>query len=145
MNTNLKPAPQLNPMRLSASSNLCVRLIAVFAMLVALLHYPLQATADEADVVDVQIAKAGGGKFRIDVTVKHADTGWDHYANKWEVVDEAGNVLGTRVLAHPHVNEQPFTRSLTVKIPESITTVIIRAGDSVHELGGAEQRITVPH
>lgn len=102
-------------------------------------------TAGEADVVDVKIIKTGRDKFRIDASVKHADTGWDHYANKFEVLDTDGNILGTRVLHHPHVNEQPFTRSLTLDIPKSITRVVIRAGDSVHEEGGVEQTIDVPH
>ena len=80
----------------------CVVLIA--AMLLAL----GPAVAGEADVVDVKISKQGG-TFNFDVTVKHADTGWKHYANKWEVVAPDGTVLGKRVLFHPHVEEQPFT------------------------------------
>ena len=106
---------------------------------------PSISTADEADVVDVKIFKTGRDKFRIDATVKHADTGWDHYSNKFEVLDTEGNLLGTRVLHHPHVNEQPFTRSVTLEIPKSVTSVVVRAGDSVHELGGAEITIAVPH
>jgi len=102
-------------------------------------------TAGEADVVDVAIKKSGDGQFRIDATVKHDDTGWDHYANRWDVVAPDGTVLGSRILAHPHENEQPFTRSLTLAIPANIASVTIRANDSVHELGGAEFTIDVPH
>ena len=43
------------------------------------------------------------------VTVQHADTGWDHYADAWEVLAPDGTVLGTRTLLHPHTDEQPFT------------------------------------
>ena len=106
---------------------------------------PALSSADEADVVDVKIVKTGEENFRIDATVKHADTGWDHYSNKFEVLDGDGNLLGTRVLHHPHVNEQPFTRSLTLEIPQAVTEVVVRAGDSVHETGGAEITIAVPH
>ena len=47
--------------------------------------------------------------------------------------------LATRVLRHPHVNEQPFTRQLAgVEIPAGLERVRIRAHDSVHADGGAE-------
>jgi len=101
--------------------------------------------AGEADVVDVVITKTSSGDFRVDTTVLHDDNGWDHYADRWDVVAPDGTVLGSRVLAHPHDNEQPFTRSLTLSIPTNIKTVIIRANDSVHELGGKEMQVTVPH
>lgn len=103
------------------------------------------ANAGEADVVDVVITKTPNGQFRIDTTVLHDDNGWDHYADRWDVVAPDGTVLGSRVLAHPHDNEQPFTRSLTLAIPADITKVTIRANDSVHELGGKEMQVTVPH
>lgn len=48
------------------------------------------------------------------VTLAHPDTGWDHYADGWRIETEDGTVVGTRELLHPHVEEQPFTRSLTV-------------------------------
>ncbi len=54
-------------------------------------------------------------------------------ADAWRVVDSEGEVLGTRVLAHPHENEQPFTRSLGgVTVPAGVTSVWIEAKDSVH-------------
>jgi hypothetical protein len=93
--------------------------------------------AGEADVVDVDVKKTRDNLFSFSVAVSHQDEGWDHYANKWEVVAPDGTVLGTRILHHPHVNEQPFTRSLSgVEIPDTIDTVTIRAHDSVHQYGG---------
>jgi hypothetical protein len=100
--------------------------------------------AGEADVLEARISAKGGGVYRIDTTVKHADAGWDHYANRWDVLDVDGNVLGSRVLAHPHDNEQPFTRSLTLNLPEGLNVVVIRAHDSVHGLGGATVELAVP-
>ena len=116
------------------------------ATLIVLLMLALgPAVAGEADVVDVKISKQGN-TFSFDVTVKHADTGWDHYANSWEVVAPDGTVLGKRVLFHPHVDEQPFTRSLSnVRIPADVKQVIVRAGDSKHEFGGKEMTVDVPH
>ena len=103
------------------------------------------AISGEADVVGVKIIKEGTGSYRFDVTVRHADEGWNHYADAWEVVGPDGTVLGTRKLAHPHENEQPFTRSLQgVRIPEGVSEVTVRAHDSVHKLGGAEMKVQVP-
>ena len=101
------------------------------------------AAAGEADVLKVESWRTGGTEYRFAVTVQHGDTGWDHYADRWEVVSPDGEVLATRVLAHPHEQEQPFTRSLSgVVLPASLTEVVVRAHDSVHGFGGAE--LTVP-
>jgi hypothetical protein len=100
--------------------------------------------AGEADVMNAKISAKGDGFFRIDVTVKHDDAGWEHYANRWDVLNLDGEILGSRVLAHPHDNEQPFTRSLTLNLPEGISVVIIRAHDSVHGLGGVTFELTIP-
>ena len=103
----------------------------------------LQAHAGEADVVAVEASQSANGTWRFDVTVAHEDEGWDHYADQWDVLAPDGTVLGERVLAHPHVTEQPFTRSLSgVVIPPEVDTVTIRARDSVHGYGGIE--MTVP-
>lgn len=89
---------------------------------------PHEATGAEAKVVGVKASPNGDGSFDFHVTVRHADTGWDHYADRWDVLGPDGKVLGTRVLYHPHVNEQPFTRSLNgVKIPAGVTAVSVRA------------------
>jgi hypothetical protein len=101
--------------------------------------------AGEADVVKVDAKKAGNNTYHFNVTVSHADTGWDHYANKWDVLASDGTVLGTRTLHHPHVDEQPFTRSLSgVKIPDRVKTVTVRAHDSVHKYGGKAISVDLP-
>lgn len=102
------------------------------------------AQAGQADVLNVAVVQQGDS-FRFDVTVTHQDTGWDHYADAWEVVGPDGKVLGVRTLFHPHVDEQPFTRSLTgVKIPAGVDRVTVRAHDKVHGWGGAEVTVDVP-
>lgn len=102
------------------------------------------AIAGEADVVDVKATQASDGTWRFDVAVLHADDGWDHFANKWTVFAPDGTMLGERILAHPHDNEQPFTRSQSgIVIPDSIKQVIVRAHDSVHEWGGKEMTVEV--
>ncbi len=113
---------------------------------------PAVAFAGTADIVDARVRcrPAPGGRpasvCQFSVTVKHGDTGWDHYANRFEIVGPGGKVLVTRVLRHPHVEEQPFTRSQgRVRIPHEIESVEIRAGDLVHGLGGATVSLKVPH
>ncbi len=104
------------------------------------------ATAGEADVIDVTVSEQSQGVYRFSVTVAHADTGWDHYADRWEVVAPDGTILGTRTLLHPHENEQPFTRSLSgVVVPPGIESVTVRAHDNVHEFGGAEMTVPLPN
>ena len=71
------------------------------------------AMAETPQTVAATATQTGGG-WRFDVTVAHPDTGWDHYADGWAVEDAAGNALGLRVLVHPHVTEQPFTRGMTI-------------------------------
>ncbi len=95
---------------------------------------------------EVVIEKAAftktGSHWRVSVTLRHADTGWDHYADQWRLVDGQGRVLATRVLYHPHVDEQPFTRSQNeVVLPAGLSTVFIEARDTVH--GWAKERLTV--
>lgn len=106
------------------------------AALIALV--PSTTLAGEADVIDASATRSSSGQWTISATIRHADTGWDHYANGFEVVGPDGTVIGTRTLYHPHVDEQPFTRSHTLAIPRDITQVTIRATDSVHGTGGAE-------
>ncbi len=103
------------------------------------------ATAGEADVVKVGVAAEGGGAYRFRVTVRHNDEGWKHYADAWEVIGKDGTIYATRVLAHPHEDEQPFTRNKSgIQIPDGITTVIIRAHDKVHAYGGKTIEVKLP-
>lgn len=121
------------------------RTVLAAALAVGVVFGASAASAGEVDVVDVKATRTGANTYSFDVTLKHADTGWKHYANKWEIVGPGGKVLGTRVLYHPHVNEQPFTRSLSgVKIDASISEVEVRAYDSQHGAGGKTFKVTLP-
>jgi len=106
---------------------------------------PESAIAGMADVVDVRAERQPDGSYSFSVSVRHDDTGWDHYADAWEIVGPDGTVLGTRVLLHPHENEQPFTRSLGgVAIPDDVRAVIVRAHDKVHGHGGITVEVELP-
>lgn len=103
------------------------------------------AIAGEVEVVAAKASPAGKGSFRFEVTLRHADAGWSHYADNWEILTMEGELLGRRVLLHPHDNEQPFTRSLGgVKIPANISRVRVRGHDKVHKYGGKELVIDLP-
>ena len=86
-----------------------------------------------------------GGSYTFSVTVAHADSGWKHYADKFEVLAADGTVLETRILYDPHVDEQPFTRGLgNVQIPAGIAQVIVRASDNVHKAGKVTLTVKLP-
>lgn len=100
------------------------------------------ADAGEVKILAADLHSTGDNRWSVNVTLHHDDTGWDHYADNWRVVDGAGKMLGERVLHHPHVEEQPFTRGLGgVVVPEGTTTVYIEAHDNVH--GWAPKRLEV--
>ena len=99
------------------------------AMILALTLAAGTALASPSDILKVVFSKGSGGSWSVDVTIRHADTGWVHYTNVWVVETMDGKELGRRVLFHPHEDEQPFTRSDTVKIPAGVTNVRVRAGD----------------
>jgi len=100
------------------------------------------ATADEVKILAADFRNTDANHWSVSVTLRHADTGWDHYADNWRIVDGERQILGDRVLFHPHVDEQPFTRSLgNVTVPAGITTVYIEAHDKVH--GWTGNRLTV--
>jgi len=102
------------------------------------------ALAKDAHVVGAKAVQTGAGMWRFDVTVKSNDTGWKKYADRWDVLDQSGKVLGTRILHHPHETEQPFTRSLSgVRIPKGVTKVTIRARDKVKGYGGRTVTLTL--
>lgn len=126
--------------------------LVVTAVLLSVGSVSAQATQEEeqfnpdlkyAQVRQVELRESSDRVYHVSVTLRHADSGWDHYADLWEVVDDAtGEVLGERRLAHPHTNEQPFTRSLSrVEIPEGVEVIRIRAKCNQHGYEGKQVRI----
>ena len=97
-----------------------------------------------ADVMYVRAVQGQDGSWTFHVTVQHPDTGWEDYADGWDVVLPDGTVVKpdqaspfTRLLLHPHENEQPFTRSQSgIVIPPEVTEVHVRAHDLVDGFGG---------
>lgn len=105
---------------------------------------PVDSAAGCADVVAVEMT-ALDSSYQVSATVSSPDTGWDKYADAWVVRSLDGEVFGTRELTHPHVAEQPFTRSLGgLELPEGVETVEVAARDSVEGFCGETVAIPVP-
>lgn len=99
--------------------------------------------AGEVSIVGVKVECSGHCIFS--VTLEHGDEGWNHFADKWDVLTLDGKLLKSRVLHHPHENEQPFTRSLSgVMIPQGASQVKIRAHDSKHGYSKQEFIVDLP-
>lgn len=102
--------------------------------------------AADADVEFVRAVLNSDGTWTFHVTLRHPDTGWDDYTDGWDVLLPDGTILKksesdpfTRLLLHPHENEQPFTRSQSgLVIPEGINLITVRAHDLLHGFGGNE-------
>jgi hypothetical protein len=102
------------------------------------------ATSECAHVIDVVVAESGD-TYSFAVTVASDETGWDKYADGWELRAPDGEVLGFHELLHPHVEEQPFTRSLGgVAVPAGVMVVTVAAKDSVLGYCGETFDITLP-
>ena len=121
-----------------------MKLLLACFMCVSLTLTSTPLSAGEADVIDVKVVKVDADVYRFSVTVRHKDEGWEHYVDRWDILDMQGNMLGSRTIMHPHDNEQPFTRSMTLSLPLHVEKVRIRAHDTVHGYGGAEMQVALP-
>ena len=118
------------------------RSLSTVAVLIGLMA-PGIVSGGEVEIVNVEVVCSSSCTFS--VTLKHGDEGWDHYANQWDVMLMDGTLLKSRVLYHPHVDEQPFTRSLSgVRIPAGTSRVKIRAKDLKHGYSSKEFSVQIP-
>ena len=119
-----------------------------------------EEVVEEADPKTVQVAKEPGdanvtevfareepdGTWTFHVSVTHKDVNWYDYSDGWDVVLPDGSVIKpdpfsmfTRALRHPHVDEQPFTRTQKgINLPEGVDKVTVRAHDKKNGWGGEE-------
>jgi len=101
--------------------------------------------ASETIVKNVEVNKVSTDTYRFSVTLAHPDKSWDHYANIWQVETVSGEIIAKRILLHPHINEQPFTRSLSgVVIDSDVKEVVIVAGCTVDGIHSNKFTIALP-
>ena len=102
----------------------------------ALVKQESRAAPRRADVTAVQV-RGRPGAYEFDVAIQSPDTGCQQYADWWEVVGVDGKLIYRRVLAHSHVDEQPFARS-GGPVPIAADTVVwVRAHMNNGGYGGA--------
>jgi len=86
-----------------------------------------QLNLDSQAIVTNVIATGSDNNYTFQVTISSPDLGCDQYADWWEVFTPDSNLVYRRILAHSHVNEQPFTRSGGAVPIEADAEVYIRA------------------
>lgn len=86
-------------------------------------------SSGETDELSVRAVRVAPHVWHFDITVRHLDRGWEHYAGTWEVVTPEGRVLEQRILGHgADESERPFTRTLAdVQVPPEVPAVMLRA------------------
>jgi len=103
-----------------------------------------QAQAGDADVTGV-VVNQRAGLYDLDVTIRSKDTGWERYADRIEARGPDGTVLGTRILEHPHDDEQPFTRDLyRLRVPAGIARITVRVHFKPTGFDGATMIVPLP-
>lgn len=126
-----------------------LRRVVLSAVAFASISSAFDRAAGDANVDFVAAIQSSSGTWTFSVKVSHADVGWDDYADGWDVVLGGDSTSGvvvkrsegeqfTRLLSHPHVNEQPFTRSQTGLSVEDGAVCTVRAHDLKDGWGGRE-------
>ncbi len=95
-----------------------------------------------ADVLDVKVSGKSEA-YRFAVKIASPDEGCQQYADWWEVLTEDGALVYRRILAHSHVDEQPFVRSGGPVEITAETVVFVRAHMSPGGYGGQAMEGTV--
>lgn len=101
------------------------------------LSVPTVVEGASATITDVEASELSPSQHNFSVTVQSPDTGCDAYANWWEVITPEGELLYRRILAHSHVDEQPFTRSGGPVAVGAADEVIVRS--HMHPTGYSTQ------
>jgi len=83
--------------------------------------------ADDQAVITGVSASGDAGSYNFSVSIASPDEGCSQYADWWEIISPDSVLIYRRVLAHSHVDEQPFTRSGGPVNIDEAKQVLIRA------------------
>lgn len=95
--------------------------------------------AGEVVVKCEKVEHFNGDMYWFYISIDHGDKGWDHYANRVELLNEKKQIFATRVFRHPHVKQRPFTRDVAVRLKKPIENFTVRGHDLVHGYGPETQ------
>ena len=96
------------------------------------------------EVLGVEAEPIDNNSWRFNVKLSSTYDSPQRYADAWRVLDDQDNELGIRILGHDHANEQPFTRSGTIQIPESTSTVFVEGRDQANGWSGQRFEFKLP-
>lgn len=96
------------------------------------------------EVLAVELTLENNDNWRFDVTLSSPYDTPERYADAWRVLDDKNKELGIRVLGHDHANEQPFTRSETIRVPRQLTTVYVEGRDQDNGWSGQRFEVEMP-
>ena len=96
------------------------------------------------EVLAVTAVQIKDNNWRFNVTLSSTYDTPERYADAWRVLDSQGNELGIRVLGHGHGNEQPFTRSGTIDVPDGSSTVFVEGRDQANGWSGQRFKFELP-
>ena len=118
-----------------------LRALSMCCLLAACATTPASSAPSDASLAHVSGVTTSGTSWS--VTIESEETGCDQYADWWEVTSADGETLHyRRILAHSHVDEQPFTRSGgPVNVGED-DEVVVRAHMHPNGYGGRAWRGT---
>lgn len=98
-----------------------------------------------ANVVGVAMSRNLDQTIDLRVTIRSADKGPEHFCDRFEILDPEGRVLHVERIAQPHVNEQPFSVSLTnLRLPEGLERVTFRARMRPDGASGTQRDVKLP-
>ena len=96
------------------------------------------------EVLAVKVTPIDDASWRFNVTLSSTYDNPERYADAWRVLDGDGEELGIRVLGHDHAGEQPFTRSHTIQIPDTLDTVFVEGRDQANGWSGQRFEVNLP-
>ena len=95
-------------------------------------------------VMEVKAKPLNNQRWQFNVTLSSPYDSPQRYADAWRVLDDQGNELGIRILGHHHANEQPFTRSHVIELPENTASVFVEGRDQANGWSGQRFEFQVP-